>query len=167
MRVANAARRAWRLAVGGALAACGPALQPSPSDPPVVWRRDTLVPPADTMEAKDTVWRIPAPVDSMPLASGRLVRVALSSGVPAIQIGATGDWRLIDEQSAGVLLRVSARDVWRIEARGSAVHAVREGITTPERSGPLVVTPEKPADFITVNGKRYRGEVVLTASDNG
>src|SRR5688572_31988685 len=115
MRVANAARRAWRLAVGGALAACGPALQPSPSDPPVVWRRDTLVPPADTTELRDTVWRIPAPVDSLPMASGRLIRVALSSGVPAVEIGGTGEWRLIDQEGGGVLLRVSSKDVWRLE----------------------------------------------------
>jgi len=132
----------------------------------VVWRRDTLVPPADTMEARDTVWRIPAPVDSLPLASGRLVRVALSSGVRAAEIAATGDWRLLDE-GGGVLLRVSSRDVWRLEARGPAVHAVRGEITTPARVGPLVARPEQVHDFMTVNGKRYRGEIVLTARDDG
>src|SRR5687767_15066855 len=153
MRVGNAARRAWRVAIGGALAACGPALQPSPSEPPVVWRRDTLVPPADTTDLRDTVWRIPAPVDSLPMASGRLVRVALSSGVPAVEVGATGDWRLVDQNGAGVLLRVSSNDVWRIEARGRSVHAVRGGIVTPERPGPLVARPEQVHSFMIVNGK--------------
>jgi stage II sporulation protein D len=66
-----------------------------------------------------------------------------------------------------VLLRVTSRDVWRLEARGRTVHAVREGIVTPERTGPLIARPEQPRDFVTVNGKRYRGEVVLTALDDG
>ena len=153
--------------VSALLAACGPALQPSPTDAPVVWRRDTLVPPVDTTDLRDTVWRIPAPVDSLPIASGRLIRVALSSGVRAVEVGATGEWRLLDQQSGGVLLRVSSRDVWRLEARGPAVHAVRGGIVTPERPGPLVARPERIHDFMVVNGKRYRGEIVLTARDDG
>ena len=118
--VPNAARRLLIAGVGVVLGACRPSLQPAPSDPPIVWRRDTLVPPADTTDLRDTVWRIPAPVDSLPIASGRLIRVALSSGVPAVEIGATGDWRLLD-QDGGVLLRVSSSEVWRREARGRSV----------------------------------------------
>ena len=163
----NVARGLGIAAASVALIACGPSLQPSPSEPPIVWRRDTLARPIDSADARDSVWRIPAPVDSMPLGLGRLVRVALSSGVPAVEIGGTGDWRLIDEESGGVLLRVTSRDVWRLEARGRTVHAVREGIVTPERNGPLIARSEQPRDFVTVNGKRYRGEIVLTALDDG
>ena len=133
----------------------------------MVWRRDTLVPPPDSTDLRDTVWRIPAPVDARPLASGRLIRVALSSGVPAVEIGATGEWRLLHAASGGVLLHVSSRDVWRVEPRGAFVHAVRDGIVTAERSGPLVARPDRASDFMTVNGKRYRGEIVLTAGDGG
>ena len=160
-------RRLASLAGTLVVAACGPSLQPSPSDPPVVWRRDTLVPPADTTDLRDTVWRIPAPVDSLPMASGRLIRVALSSGVPAVELGATGDWRLVDQDGGGVLLRASSSDVWRMEPRGPSVHAVRAGVVTPARSGPLVARPEQIRDFMIVNGKRYRGEVVLIARDDG
>ncbi|MDQ4080842.1 MAG: hypothetical protein M3125_08805, partial [Gemmatimonadota bacterium] len=92
------------LGLGLALAGCGPAIQPSPSgEPSVVVRADTLLPPMDSV-AFDSVWRIPVPVDSLPLASGRLVRVALSSGVPAIELGASGTWLLTDE-AGNVLLR--------------------------------------------------------------
>ena len=167
MRAPNGMGRLGVMAVTLALAACGPTLQPSPSEPPVVWRRDTLVPPADTTDLRDTVWRIPAPVDSLPMASGRLIRVALSSGVPAVELGATGDWRLVDQNGGGVLLRVSSNDVWRIEARGRSAHAVRGDIVTSERPGPLVARPEQVHTFMIVNGKRYRGEVVLTARDDG
>ena len=166
MRVPNVLRRYTALVSTAALVACGPTLQPSPAEPPVVWRRDTLVPPAETTDMRDTVWRIPAPVDSLPMASGRIIRVALSSGVPAIELSATGDWRLVDE-GGGVLLRVTSGDVWRMEARGRSVHAMRAGIVTPERSGALVARPEQIRDFVIVNGKRYRGEIVLIARDDG
>jgi stage II sporulation protein D len=148
-----------------AVAACGPPLQPSPSEP-VVWRRDTLRPPADSTDL-DTVWRIPAPVDSMPLGSGRLIRVALSSGVPAVEIGSTGDWALLEQQSGGLLLRVSSGELWKIEAVGRSMRAARGSVTTAARSGPLIARPERAADFMTVNGKRYRGEIVLHVLDTG
>ncbi len=149
-----------------AVVACGPPLQPSPSEP-VVWRRDTLVPPADTAEPQDSVWRIPAPVDSMPIASGRIVRVALSSGVAAVRIGGTGGWRLIEEQTGGSLLHVTSGDAWTIEARGSQIHASREALTTAESGGSLVARPDGPSGYVTLNGKRYRGEIVLTARRDG
>jgi stage II sporulation protein D len=147
------------------LLACGPPLQPSPSEP-VVWRRDTLRPPVDSA-AVDTVWRIPTPVDSMPLGSGRLIRVALSSGVPAVEIGSTGEWTLVEEQGGSLLLRVSSGGLSRIEAVGRSVQAVRGTVTTVARAGPLVARPQGPADFMTVNGKRYRGAIVISTLDEG
>ena len=110
--------------------------------------------------ALDSVWRIPAPVDSLPLASGRLVRVALSSGVPAVVLGATGTWLLTDE-AGNVLLRAAASDSWRVEGRDGAIHALRGDVVTAARAGPLTARPDRPAEFVLVNGKRYRGEVVL------
>jgi stage II sporulation protein D len=150
-----------------ALAACAPSLQPSPSEPPVIWRRDTLLPPTDSTYLRDTVWRIPAPVDSMPIASGRRIRVALSSGVPAVEIGGTGDWRLLDQEGGGVLLRVASREVWRIESRGRSMFAVRGDLVTAERPGPLVARSDRASDFMIVNGKRYRGEIVLGVGEDG
>ena len=158
--------RPLALVVGVALAACGPPKQPAPSEP-VVWRHDTLLPPGDSAAAVDTVWRIAAPVDSAPLGSGRVVRVALSSGVAAVNVGSTGEWRLTDAEGDGVLLRVPSGDAWRIEPRGPSLRAVREGTVTAERAGPLVARPERVTDFMTVNGKRYRGEVVISARGDG
>jgi stage II sporulation protein D len=112
------------------------------------------------------VWRIPAPVDSLPLASGRLVRVALSSGVPAVELGATGTWLLTDE-AGNVLLRMATGDSWRVEGRDGAIHALRGDVVTAPRPGPLTARPDRPADFILVNGKRYRGDVVLHVRPDG
>jgi stage II sporulation protein D len=166
LRVPNVFWPVTLVAAGLALAACGPSLKPSPSEPPVVWRRDTLLPPSDSTYLRDTVWRIPAPVDSMPIASGRVVRVALSSGVPAVEIGGAGDWRLLDPEG-GVLLRVASRDAWRIEARDRSMHASRGDVVTAERSGPLIARPDRASELLTVNGKRYRGEIVMTAGEDG
>jgi stage II sporulation protein D len=116
---------------------------------------------------RDTVWRIPAPVDSMPLGSGRLIRVALSSGIPAVDIGATGDWTLMEQQGGGLLLRVSSGHVWRVQIIDRALRAVRDDVATAARTGPLVARPERRADFMTVNGKRYRGDIVLSVLDDG
>jgi stage II sporulation protein D len=165
--VPNVAGRVTFVVAGATLIACGPSLQPSPSEPPVVWRHDTLTPPVDSTLLRDTVWRIPAPVDSLPIGSGRLIRVALSSGVPAVEIAATGDWRLLDQDGGGLLLRVSSRDVWRIEPRDRSLHAVRGDVVTAARPGPLIARPDGASDFMTLNGKRYRGEIVLTARDDG
>lgn len=143
------------------LPACGPGLQPSP---PVVVRMDTLLPPVDSA-VLDSVWRIPAPVDSLPLASGRLVRVALSSGVPAVELGATGTWLLTD--AGNVLLRAAASDSWRVEGRDGGIHALRGDVVTAARAGPLTARPDRPVDFILVNGKRYRGEVMLHVRTDG
>jgi stage II sporulation protein D len=154
------------IALAVAVAACGPGIQPSPSgEPPVIVRVDTLLPPVDSA-ALDSVWRIPAPVDSLPLAAGRLVRVALSSGVPAIELGATGTWLLTDD-AGNVLLRAAESDRWRVEARDGAIHAVRGDVVTAARTGPLTARPDRPADYIMVNGKRYRGEVVLHVRTDG
>ena len=116
--------------------------------------------------ALDSVWRIPAPVDSLPLASGRLVRVALSSGVPAVELGATGTWLLTDP-AGNVLLRAAASDSWRVEGRDGGIHALRGDVATAARIGPLTARPDRPADFILVNGKRYRGEVLLHVRADG
>ncbi|MGQ0713608.1 MAG: SpoIID/LytB domain-containing protein [Gemmatimonadaceae bacterium] len=161
----NAQRLAAILTCGVALASCGPGIQPGPPEPPVVVRADTLVPPVDSA-ALDSVWRIPAPVDSLPLASGRLVRVALSSDVRAVELGATGTWVIVDE-NGGVLLRVSESDTWRMEIRDGAPHGVRGDVVTPARRGPLTARADGPADFMLVNGKRYRGEVMLHARNDG
>ncbi|MDQ4079495.1 MAG: SpoIID/LytB domain-containing protein, partial [Gemmatimonadota bacterium] len=103
---------------------------------------------------------------SLPLASGRLVRVALSSGVPAIELGATGTWLLTDE-AGNVLLRAAESDRWRVEGRSGAIQALRGDVVTAARPGPLTARPDQPADYILVNGKRYRGEVVLYVRHDG
>ncbi len=45
--------------------------------------------------------------------------------------------------------------------------AAREGADLGSGKGPLVVRPEANSPFVVWAGKRYRGEIVITASDSG
>lgn len=127
---------------------------------------DTLMPPRDTAALADSVWRIAAPVDSMPLGTGRPVRVALSNDVPAVEVSATGAWRLTTEDG-GALVRARRDETWRIEQRGHDLVAIGAGHATAARSGPLVIRGDGASDFVVVNGKRYRGELVVSRSTGG
>jgi stage II sporulation protein D len=45
--------------------------------------------------------------------------------------------------------------------------AAREGPEVSSGGGPLVIRPEANSPFVVWNGKRYRGELVITATDSG
>src|SRR5215210_8995770 len=45
--------------------------------------------------------------------------------------------------------------------------AAREGADLGSGRGPLVIRPESNNPFVVWNGKRYRGELVVTAADSG
>ena len=45
--------------------------------------------------------------------------------------------------------------------------AAREGPDLSSATGPLVVRPEGSSPFVAWNGKRYRGELVISATDSG
>jgi stage II sporulation protein D len=145
--------------------ACGPSLTPAPEEPTVVVRADTLTPPRDSTPL-DSVWRIAPPVDSLPLATGRVVRVALSSDVEAVDVSSSGTWRLLSE-GEHVLVRAGAGESWRVEGVGSRIRATRGGAVSAEREGPIVVRPESVSDFVMLNNKRYRGELIITMRERG
>lgn len=45
--------------------------------------------------------------------------------------------------------------------------AAREGATVTAAQSPVVIRPEANAQFVVWNGKRYRGDLVITATDSG
>jgi stage II sporulation protein D len=95
------------------------------------------------------------------------VRVALATAAPGGRVGATDEWRLYDAGTR-LLVRGEPRDPWRIERRGLQLRAVRgDGVATPYRDGPLVARPTAPGGTVAWDGKRYRGELVVTATDSG
>jgi stage II sporulation protein D len=98
-------------------------------------------------------------------ASDRTLRVGLLVAA-APQVSATGAWS-IAAQSARVLERAGAGERWRIERAGSRLRAVASsGRASAWVSEPLIARPEDDG-FVSINGKRYRGELLFYPADTG
>jgi stage II sporulation protein D len=100
---------------------------------------------------------------------GRIVRISLGVFAADARVGGSGgDWRLYDANGRGILGRGRAGEAWIVERRGNLVRAVRpDGERSAFREGPLVARPVGPGALVTWNGKRYRGELALFATDSG
>lgn len=128
--------------------------------------RDTAHPPGETPPP----WSIDevAPAPEVSLDVGEPVRIALVRGERRVAISGTGDWRLYDSGGESTLLRAAAGEMWAVEARRGALHAVgADGAVMSLRPAPFVARPVEQGTFITVNGKLYRGEVWLFADGDG
>lgn len=120
--------------------------------------------------------RAPEPVSGAPVeqreSPGRLERdrlalVALAARSAAAPVTATGRWR-IDEQGGRVaLVKGRGEEPWRIEQKNGLLRVAGDGgDATPWRQGPFVARPMDNA-FLRYNNRRYRGELVFTATDSG
>ena len=95
------------------------------------------------------------------------VRIALATGDESAKVGGTGTWRIYRGNSSNLIARGSADETMLIEPRGGQMVVVQKGSTSSGRSGPLLVRATSPGSFVTYEGKRYRGELVITRSDAG
>jgi len=112
----------------------------------------------------------PATAGSRPgtAREGRIVRIALNTAATRARLSATGGWRLYERGGASVLVSASDADAWTVEREGSQLRAVREGgARTPLRNGPFVARPEHERSVMMVGGRRYRGDIVVIATDSG
>ncbi len=163
-------RSAWRspAVLAGvllAVSACSTGARSGLPEAPVVVR-DTTHPAGE----EPLPWSIDevAPAPELSLDIGQPVRIALTRGERRVAISATGEWRLYDTGGESTLLRASAGEVWAVEARGGALHAVgADGTVMALRPAPFVARPATRGSFVTVNGKSYRGEVWLFADGEG
>ena len=109
----------------------------------------------------------PRPGGTAPL-QGRDVRIALATAAPRAVISATGGWRLYERGGASVLVSASASDTWTIQRDGRRLRAAPAGgAAVPPRDGPFVARPSDERSLLTVAGRPYRGEVVITGTDSG
>lgn len=95
------------------------------------------------------------------------VRIALATGDESAKVGGTGSWRIYRGNSSNLIARGSAGETMLIEPRGGQMVVVQKGSASSGRSGPLLVRATAPGSFVTYEGKRYRGELVITRSDAG
>jgi stage II sporulation protein D len=98
----------------------------------------------------------------------QVVRVALAIDVAAARVSATSAWRIYETDGSAILAAGEAGEAWRFEHDGRLIRAVRsDGVVTGSRAGPLVVRPSVWGGFVVHAGRRYRGELVVHASDAG
>jgi stage II sporulation protein D len=111
--------------------------------------------------------RAPAKPRPVPGADqDRTIRVVLPATRPLV--GATGDFRWFDSDGRTVLARGRRGEEWRLEREspGVRVRAIRtDGVATAWLRS-IVARPNDDA-FVTVNGKRYRGEFAVLPMDSG
>ena len=92
-------------------------------------------------------------------------RIALSTSDESAKVGATGAWRIYNRNSADLVTKGSSDATMQIQPRGGQMVIVKsDGSTTSGRSGPLLVRATTPGSFVTYEGKRYRGELVVTVN---
>jgi len=149
-----------------AAAGCGPKAPP-PGDERIPDLPDTMriaIPPAPPV-APDRG----APLAVVPeFASGRQVRVALFTNVDRITLGGTGAWRLYDDNGAHLQFVARASDAWTVKAEKGQLRAERDdGERAARRPAPFVARPERANTFITVNGRPFRGDVIVRPGDHG
>lgn len=100
--------------------------------------------------------------------SGPIVRIALQSAAAAPRLSATGEWRIYERNGSSTLVRAAAGDAWTLQRRGGLLRASRgDGLTTLALPGPLIARTVERGAFLTVDGRRYRGEIALYARANG
>ena len=93
---------------------------------------------------------------------GRSIRVAVVPAKRAPSIGGTGEWRLLESNARNIVARGEGAK-WTVVGRGKRLRAVRpDGTPTAWRDAPLVLRSTSAEQFVSVEGKTYRGELWLT-----
>ena len=112
---------------------------------------------------------MPRPADDLPMDEGdQPVRIALATSAENARVGGTGTWRVYSRNSAKLVTSGTAGTTMRIERRGNQLVAVKaDGSVTSRQTAPLLVRATTPGSFVTWNGKRYRGELVIRPNNGG
>ena len=96
------------------------------------------------------------------------VRIALSTSDESAKVGGTGSWRVYSRNSSNLVVKGTAGDVMSIEPRGNQLVVIRgSGSATSRRAGPFLVRATTPGSFVTYEGKRYRGDLIITPNNVG
>lgn len=101
-------------------------------------------------------------------ASARVVRVALAENLAQVQLTSASGWQLFADDGRTAVALTQPGERWVLEREGTAVRARREDsrpVTARERT--VVARVTDASGEIAFNGRRYRGDVVITATADG
>jgi stage II sporulation protein D len=101
-------------------------------------------------------------------ASERTVRVLLASKQPSVRVTAERGWRMFAADGTTLLALPQPNERWILEQEGRLVGARREDSRpVPLRESPIVVRPLDAGGTIAFNGRRWRGELLVSVGDGG
>ena len=96
------------------------------------------------------------------------MRILLGSRLPSVHLTADGGWRMYGADSSTLLALPEPRERWLLEQDGRRVSARREDSRpVPLRESPIVVRPLDPNGTIAFNGHHWRGELLVSATEDG
>jgi stage II sporulation protein D (peptidoglycan lytic transglycosylase) len=117
------------------------------------------------------------PVVRGPYKSGaeQQIRIAMATAASGARIGATGDWGLFKPDKGAPIARfqrgqeLSASIFQDCNSARycTSLLAVTPAVSLETRTGPVVARPLTSDSFVTWDGKRYRGELVISVGDSG
>ena len=110
----------------------------------------------------------PRPVVARRGASARVVRVALAENVPQVRLTSAAAWQIYSADGRSAVALTQPGEQWVLERDGSAVRAMREDsrpVTARERT--VIARSTDSEGQIAFGTKRYRGELVITATAQG
>ncbi|MES2177264.1 MAG: SpoIID/LytB domain-containing protein [Gemmatimonadota bacterium] len=101
-------------------------------------------------------------------ASARIVRIGLADAVASVRVSSAGPWVIFAEDGRTPVALTQPGEKWLIEREGLAVRAQREDSRpVSAREGTVVVHPLDADGQIGFNGRRYRGDLVISATAAG
>lgn len=101
-------------------------------------------------------------------ASARTVRVALAENVEQVRLTSVGAWQLFAEDGRSAVALTQPGERWVLEREGGVVRAMREDsrpVSARERT--VIARPSDSDGQIAFGTRRYRGELVITATPQG
>ncbi|HEY2064580.1 MAG TPA: SpoIID/LytB domain-containing protein [Gemmatimonadaceae bacterium] len=99
-------------------------------------------------------------------ASSRVVRIALAARATQVRLTSDGEWALYAADGQTLLGAPQPHESWLLESDGHVVSARHEDSRpVPLRDSPIVVRPATERGTITFNGKRWRGELLISVAD--
>ena len=119
-----------------------------------------------TLGAAACASALPREATDIALDGDQPVRIALAISDESARVGGTGSWNVYSRNSSNFVLHGNAGDVVMVEPRSGQLVAIRgSGAVTSRYAGPFLVRATTPGSFVTYEGKRYRGEIVLTPGE--
>ena len=101
-------------------------------------------------------------------ASERAVRVQLAAKQPSVRLTTAGGWRMFAPDGTTLVAVPNPGERWILEREGSLVSARREDSrSVPLRESPVVVRPLEPGGTVVFNGRRWRGELLVSSTSEG